>query len=229
MKKFFVLMFLIPACTFAQSKDAEIILNNLITAFNFVKDYSVEAKIKVDMQSLKVPQMKVKIFFKQPNKVHFQSEGFALLPRDGLFTSPLSFLDIKHTAIYVKDELVDGIKTSVVKIIPLEDKGDLIITTLWIDQNKNEIIKAESSTKLNGSFSLFLNYDSKIKYPLPSSMVFSFNLPENNLLHDMNDSQFGKRGRTNSGLISGKIYITYSNYKINIGIPDSIFDGRNKN
>jgi len=221
-------MFLISACTFAQSKDAETILNNLINAFNIVKDYTVEANIKIDMQSLKVPQMRAKIFFKQPDKVHFQSEGFALLPRDGLFTSPLSFLDIKHTAIYVKDEFIDGIKTSVVKVIPLEDKGDLIITTLWVDQTKNEIIKAESSTKLNGSFSLFLNYDPKIKYPLPSSMIFSFNLPKDNLLRDMNDSQFGKKRLNNSGPITGKIYITYSHYEINIGIPDNIFEGKNK-
>ena len=40
-----------------------------------------------------------------------------MLPKEGLYTSPISLLDGDFTAIYAKDEFFEGRNTSVVKII----------------------------------------------------------------------------------------------------------------
>ncbi len=228
MKKLFLMCLWISSFAFAQSKNPDVIINNVKQAFSKIKDYSVDVNIKVDVSILKVPEMNAKLFFKQPDKVHIESEGFAMLPRDGLYTSPLSFIKDDYTAIYTRDEKLNGINTSVIKIIPLNDKGDLILTTLWIDLTKNVILKVESTTKLNGTFSLILNYGSN-KYPLPSSMEFTFNADKMKMPQFPTDETGNNKKKKNSGMISGKVFITYSNYSVNKGIPDKVFEQKDKN
>ena len=225
MKKIYFLFF-VPVMIFAQSKNPDVIVNNIRQAFSKVKDYSVNVDIKVDVSFLKVPEMKAKLFFKQPDKMHIESSGFALLPKDGLYTSPMSFLKNDYTAIFARDEVFNGINTSVVKIIPLNDKGDLILTTLWIDQSKNEIVKVESTTKVNGTFTLILHYGNN-KYPLPDSMQFSFNA-EKLKMPQLPTDQSDNGKKKNSGMVSGKVFISYSNYEVNKGIPDSVFEKKDK-
>ncbi len=228
MKKYFSIFFImLSSFSFCQSKNADTIINNVKTAFNEIKDYEVNLTIRTDIEFIKVPPMKAKIYFKQPDKIHFESQGFALVPRNGMFTSPMSFLNNDYTAIYVKNEELDGYNTSIVKVIPLNDKGDLILTTLWIDQEKNVIRKVEATTKTNGTFTLVLNYDNKIKYPLPSSMVLSVDMPHSNFKRELRRESSGKQDDNSNGSIKGNIYIDYSNYVVNNGIPDSVFQEQN--
>jgi hypothetical protein len=155
-----------------------------------------------------------------------KSEGFALLPKDGLDFSPASLSKKNYTAIYEQDVLLNGIKTSVVKIIPLGEQSDIILSTLWIDPVNKLIRKVESTTKTNGTFTIELFYDEQIKYPLPSTMIFSFNIDKLNLprafSNDGNSSQ--KRKRMPDAPTKGKVIVKYSNYKVYSGISDSVFD-----
>ena len=66
----------------------EQILKNVESARAAVKDYTVMLDIVADVERLKVPPMKAKMYFKYPDKVHFDSKGFALLPREGLALNP---------------------------------------------------------------------------------------------------------------------------------------------
>ncbi len=230
MKFLIVSILFLAQSFFAQSKNPDEILNEVITNFNRVKDYQVDVTIKVDVEFLKVPESKAIIFFKQPDKVHVESEGFALLPKEGLDFSPTSLLKKNYTAIYEQDVMLDGVQTSIVKIIPIGDQGNVILSTLWIDQKKQVIRKVESTTKTNGTFSINFFYDDNIKYPLPSKIIFSFNIDQMNLPDAFGDSpnndQLKKKGRKHNSLTKGQVIVTYSNYKINKGIPDSIFENK---
>jgi outer membrane lipoprotein-sorting protein len=211
---------------FPQTKLADELIDAVIKNFERVRDYEVDVDIKVDVDFLKVPESKAKIFFKQPDKIRLKSEGFALLPKDGLDFSPALLSKKNYTAIYEQDVLLNGIKTSVVKIIPLGEQSDIILSTLWIDPVNKLIRKVESTTKTNGTFTIELFYDEQIKYPLPSTMIFSFNIDKLNLprafSNDGNSSQ--KRKRMPDGPTKGKVIVKYSNYKVNSGISDSVFD-----
>ena len=228
MKKSFLIFVLISALGFGQTKNPDVIIKNLKEAFNKVKDYTVNVDIKVDVNVIKVPEMKAKLYYKAPDKIHIESEGFAMLPKNGLYTSPLSFLKGDYTAIFAKTDTIDGHITSVIKIIPLNDKGDLLLTTLWVDQAKNVIRKVESSTKTNGTFSLILDYNKEMKYPLPDSMIFSFNAGKLNTPDMMGQEENQGRRRRAFKDISGKVIIKYYDYKVNKGIPDSVFEEKNK-
>lgn len=212
---------------FSQQKDPDELLSKVKSEFQKVQDYSVDVKINVDVEFIKVPKSNAVIYFKQPDKISLKSDGFAMLPRKGFDFSPTSLLRNDYTAIYEKEEMLNGIKTSVVKVIPLGSTEDVILSTLWIDEERNFIRKIESTTKSSGTFTIELDYDDKFNYALPSKMVFNFNIDKMNLPSTMmgeTEKRKDKDERNRDTLTRGKVIVEYSNYKVNEGIPDSNFD-----
>jgi len=207
-----------------QKKDPDHILDEVKRTFNKVQDYVVDVNIKVDVDFIKAPETKATIYFKQPDKVHFESESFAMLPKEGLDFSPMGFLKEKYTAIYEKADTVDGYKTDVIKVIPLVDETNVVLTTLWIDESRYIIRKVQSTLKMGGTFAIELKYDNSMKYPLPSSMIFTFNIERMNLPKGMAGELNENKSKDEKKKTTGKVYVTYSNYKVNKGIPDSVFE-----
>lgn len=231
MKKLFILIFCLFASLFPQKKEPRQILDNIVNNFNKVQDYEVDVKIRVDVEFLKVPESQAKIFFKQPDKISLKSDGFAMLPKNGFNFAPSTLLKDEYTAIYEKEEIVDGRKLTVIKVIPLGTASEVILSTLWIDEEINAIRKIESTTKVNGTFIIDFSYDEKLKYPLPSAMEFSFNIDKMNFPSSMmgnTDTRKRQQKKPADSLTKGKVYVEYSDYKVNRGIPDSLFDENNK-
>jgi outer membrane lipoprotein-sorting protein len=224
MKTFFAVIVILCISVSAQKKDPDGILDEVVKEFSRIKDYTVQVNVKLDAPFLKVPDTEATIYYKQPDKIHFESERFAMLPKEGLDFSPIGLLKADYTALYLKEESLNGEDHSVIRIIPTEDRGDIILSTLWVNTSDNKISKVESSTKVSGTFVIELFYNNDLDYPLPSNMVFHFNFT-------------GKRGKTAPGNnednkaenITGKVYITYTDYQINKGIPDSVFEEKKKN
>jgi hypothetical protein len=227
----FFLMLLISESLFAQSKDPDVILKEVLNKFKSVEDYVVDVEIKIDVDFLKVPDTKATIYFKQPDKIHFESEGFALLPKEGMDFSPASLLKKEYTAIYEREAEIGGIPASVVKVIPLGETDEVILTTLWIDQKRDLIRKVESTTKTTGTFSIELSYEEKeTEYPLPSKMLFQFNVDKmeipKSISGDINGSTRLKEKKPRD--TTGKVLIQYSDYKVNTGLSDKIFEKKEK-
>lgn len=212
---------------FTQIKNPEEILEKVKSEFEKIEDYQADITIKVDVAFLKMPDREATIFYKKPDKFHVDSENFALLPKSGLNFSPLGFLNYKYTSFYEREDTVNGIITSVIKVIPLETSADVILSTFWIDTKRNIIVKVESSRKPQGTFTIDLQYLKTVEgFLLPSSMVFSFTVDRSALPKRFNEdavSNSEKTSKDNKDAETGKVYLTYSNYKINTGLKDEIF------
>lgn len=229
MKSLIFILLLTALPLFPQSKDADLMIKKLKEGFSKVNDYEVDVKIKVDVDFIKVPDCHAKIYYKQPDKMHFESESFAMLPKEGMAFSPVSLLKGDYTALYLKEDNIDGHQVSVIKVIPLGDQGDIILNTFWIDQQENIIRRVETTTKLNGTFSIDFKYDTgKQDFYLPKNMIFTFNLDRMNIPKGINGEVESDSKRKGSGPTTGRVYLSYSNYKINQGIPDQIFEKKLK-
>jgi len=209
----------------AQPKSPEEILEKVKNEFNKIEDYQVDVKIKVDVEFLKMSDREATIYYKKPDKFHIESENFAMLPKSSLNSSPFGFLNYNYTAFYVKEDTINGIKVSVVKVIPLEGDADVILSSFWIDTKRNLILKVESSRKPSGIFSINLEYlKIEDKFWLPSTMVFSFTIEPGFLPKRFTDEMNPEDAKKDLNKEKvGKVYLTYSNYKVNTDLPDSIF------
>jgi hypothetical protein len=225
--KLFSIVFLFSMVGFSQSKDPEAILNKVKAEFSKIEDYTVDIKVKVDVDFLKMPDREAKIYYKQPDKIHIQSEGFAMLPKEGLNFSPLSLLNSNYTSFYVREDTLNKIVTSVIKVIPLDGRSNVILSTLWVDTKRDLILKVESSRKPEGTFTIDMDYLKTEKgFWLPSSLVFTFSIDRSILPRKFNfdtDSDLKKAMEDSTKVQTGKVFIDYSNYKVNTGLSDEIF------
>jgi outer membrane lipoprotein-sorting protein len=231
MKKLkFVFLFLLICFTVSvssgQSKDPDDILDRVKAAFIMIEDYEVDIQIKVDVDFLKVPDSEAKLYFKQPNKIHVEAEKFALLPKQGLDFSPLGLLSVKYTALYEREDTIRDIPTSVVKIIPLGNDGDIILSTFWVDQSRDLIIRMESTKKPTGTFTIDFTYEKYgDNYELPSQMEFTFTVDRMMFPRGMDgQSDTDDDSEKKSDSTTGKVFITYANYKVNQDLPDELFE-----
>ncbi|OGU35272.1 MAG: hypothetical protein A2068_00650 [Ignavibacteria bacterium GWB2_35_6b] len=230
MKKILILL-LLSVSLFGQNKDPYKILDAVKEKFNNVKDYEVDATITVDVNFLRVPESKAKIYFKQPDKLKLDSEGFALLPKEGINFSPAKLLSGDFNAIFIKSDTLKSKNVDVVKVIPSSDSADVILTTLWIDQQMSVVRKMETTTKRNGTFEINLSYEKSNYKFLPSEVRLKFSVNEmqipKTITGEFNNNEENGRKEKNEPM-SGMVIVKYSNYKINQGLKDSLFEKKKR-
>lgn len=230
--KIIISVLILTAVTFSQEKNPEAILEKIKLEFEKVEDYQVDVKIKVDVDFLKMPDREATIYYKKPDKFHIDSENFAMLPKSGLNFSPLGFLNYKYTAFYERTDTVNGTLTSVVKVIPLEGSAEVILSTFWIDTTRNLILKVEASRKPQGTYIIDLKYlKTSEGLWLPSSLVFSFTVDRSLIpkrFNETGDPKSKEKTEDSEKPETGKVYLNYSNYKVNTGLTDEFFDNKDK-
>jgi outer membrane lipoprotein-sorting protein len=226
--KIFTIALLLTTVVFTQKKDPEKILEKVKLEFEKIDDYQVDIKIKVDVDFLKMPEREATIFYKKPDKFHIDSENFAMLPKSGLNFTPLGFLNYKYSAFYEREDTINGTTTSVVKVIPLEGDAEVILSTFWVDTKRNLILKVESSRKPQGSYIIDLKYlKTTESFWLPSSMVFSFTMDRSlmpRVFDENEEPKSSKDSKDSKNEETGKVYLNYSNYRVNIGLSDELFE-----
>ncbi len=209
----------------SQEIDPQALLDSMQFNFNQVKDYSADIKIKLDVDFIKIPIREAKLYYKFPNKLKMKSNGFALLPKRGLNFSGGDLLNKKYQALYIKTETIQARPLCVVKIIPMDENSEIIIATLWIDRAKQLIYKLDATTKSSGSFTIRFAYPTPANaFKLPSTLLFDFDVAKMEIPAAISgDYNSEKPKESKKGPSRGKITLTYSNYLVNKGIPDTFF------
>lgn len=224
--KYLILIIFLTTQIFSQTPDPKSVLDKIVKHFNQVKDYEVDIKVIVNVDFLKVPESNAKLYFKQPDKVRIKSESFALLPKEGLDFSPTTLLSKNYTAFFEKHDTYNGAKVSIIKVIPLGQSSDVILSTLWVDESKHLIRKIETTTKTSGTYMIQLKYDKgEFSHILPSEMLFTFNVNQLNIPTSFTGDINGNKNKKKSDKpVVGTVNVFYNNYKINKGLKDSIFE-----
>ena len=226
MKKLFVI-FCVLQSVFAQEVDPEEILENVKLKFSKVEDYIVDATIKVDVNFLRVPETKAVVYFKHPDKFKLDSEGFALLPRQGLNFSPSSLLSGDFSSLYSREDKIDDRNVHVIKVIPNTDTTNVILSTLWIDTRQYVVRKIETTTKNSGTITIEMDYAKESDFGLPSEVKLSFKVSEMNIPHAMTgdfDTTEETEDDKGGGPMTGIVIVNYENYQINQGLTDDFFE-----
>ena len=189
-----------------------------------VRDYTADARLIIDVSFMKVPPSDVKVYFKRPDQFRIlKAGGISILPKGGLNVSLNALLKDGDFAA-IDAGISEGLR--VVKLVPLKD-GDVVLTTLYIEEGPLLVRKAVTSTRNNGTFELDLSYGRYAAYALPDKAVFIFNtagykLPKG-LSLDYDPHGSGASAPPPPADAKGQIVLDYGTYVINKGIPAGIF------
>ncbi|HZG23091.1 MAG TPA: hypothetical protein VEZ17_00860 [Chitinophagaceae bacterium] len=221
--------FLITILSFCSAQDAGALVNQVKVKIEQVKDYEASGMMKTNVPFLKVPVAAVTVYFKNPDKLKIKNEkGISLVPK-GAMSMGLNNLmaNRKFTAIPAGTEKINGISVQVIKLLPLDDNAEIVLSTLYIDVSRLLIMRARTTTRENGTYELDMEYGKYANYALPDRALFTFNVKEYKLpkgiTFDYDDGSEKKKNNDQVNSNKGKLEITYENYVINKGIPDSVF------
>ncbi|HLP16591.1 MAG TPA: hypothetical protein VK470_10060 [Bacteroidota bacterium] len=214
--------FLVSASSHAQT--ASQIVRNVKQRFDQVKDYTVSITASVNMERMKIPEMKATLYFKQPDKFHVESKNFSMLPKEGMSLNPSEMLE-KFDASLIKSEKRNNTMFYNLRLISKPEKGkqvrEYFVTVngdLWVVSHIESF--PMPGRKISIDFTHTLVAD---QYWLPSSLSIDYTT------QTPSDSSEGEaaqppQGRGRMTPRSGSARVQYSDYKVNTGLSDSIFE-----
>lgn len=215
--------------SYGQAQDASALIEKVKAKIEQVSDYEASGIMKTNVPFLKVPMADVVIYFKRPDKLKIKNEkGISLVPKGAVSMSLNSLMANKQfTAIPVGIEKINGIAVRVVKLLPLDDNSEVVLSTLYIDESRLLILRARTTTRENGTYELAMDYGKFTSYALPDKVVFTFNTKEYKLpkgvTFDYDDGSEKKKNNDQINSNKGRLEITYKNYIINKGVDDAVF------
>ncbi len=217
-----ILSFLVQR-TDAQPLTAEKILLNVKANFDAVKDYTAMLTAKVDMERLRVPQMNVKIYFKQPNKFKTESKNTSFLPKNIFDLNPGDLLK-KFDASLMGTETENGKTFYKLRLVTKPEKGKPVRESfIWVDASMWTITRLEAFPTEGRKIEL--KVESAVidgKYILPTMISASFDFDQNA------DSLSEKIYSPNRMPKKGSVVLKYSEYEVNTGISDEFFEQKEK-
>jgi outer membrane lipoprotein-sorting protein len=213
----------------AQAQEADALIKKVKDKLATVKDYQADGVMKTDVAFMKIPESKVVIYYKNPDKFRIKkADGIAIVPKGGANVNLGGlFANDNYTAVAAGKGNVGGTPVSIVKLLPLDEKSDIVVATLYIDEQQSLVRKAIMTTRSNGTYEMEMSYSKYANWGLPDKVVFSFNtkdykLPKG-LAFDYDTGEKPKAANATDKEQKGKLEISYSNYTVNKGIADSFF------
>jgi outer membrane lipoprotein-sorting protein len=195
-----------------------------------VKDYQADGVMKLNVSFLQVPDSKVTVYYKQPDKFRIrQQKGISLVPKGGISISLNSILEEnKYTAVDAGSSSLNNQPVNIIKLIPLDDEDDVVLSSLYIDSRTYLVKKIITTTKENGSYTIEFQYGKFSSWALPDELVFSFNTKDYKLPKGMtfDYEEEIKRDTTKVKNTRGEVKITFNSYIINKGVKDEVFEAK---
>jgi hypothetical protein len=211
--------------SFQPTNKAIEIINELKQHYNLIKDYKADVTIKVNIEFLKIPISKAKVYFKWPDKIKIDSKGFSMIPKTGLNFANTTMLQGKYEALFIKEELINKEMCNVVKIIPIEE-SDVLLSTIWINKSNAKLVKFISTSQSNGTFQGDILYDNqKPELYIPKELKISFDLDKIQMPMGITGDMSGGNNKSKNAkkVTRGEVYIYYNNVVVNTGITDAFF------
>jgi outer membrane lipoprotein-sorting protein len=225
---FLLTLLLLPAFA-SQAQDANELIKKVKDKLALVSDYQAEGVMKTDVSFMKVPESKVTIFYKKPDKFKIKKQdGISIVPKGGgNINLAALFEGNNYTAVPAGKGTVNDAPVTIVKLLPLDEKSDVVVSTLYVDEKDALVKKAIITTRENGTYEMEMQYGKYASRGLPDIITFLFatkdyKLPKG-LAFDYDAGGQQQKANTPAGNQKGKIQISYSSYNINKGLSNDLF------
>jgi outer membrane lipoprotein-sorting protein len=200
----------------------EAILKRVETAVASVQDYTVSLDITANLEQATIPPMQATLYFKKPDRVHMESQGFAMLPREAFSLSPTRLLE--HFRVEsVRAESVEGRSVYRLRLTARDERARFHDAWLDVLPERWTIEGGTLSFADDRVLTVRFTYKQLGEVWLPSELFLSFSqsgasAPESSPLEDQKPVQIGR-----GAFRKGEVIIRYSGYRLNTGLSDDIF------
>jgi len=227
MKKFYFIFLFSIFSSLLFCQDEKALIKAVKTKLDRVVDYQAKGRMSVDVSFINAPASNVMVYYKKPNRFKINKEGgISILPKGGVSVNINSLLTGDDYAVVPAGSvLIKGITAKVIKLLPLAETSDVVLTTLYIDEKALLIRKATITTKESGSYEMELDFGKYAEWGLPDKIVFLFNTKDYKMPKGLTFEY--EKGNTKKEKTlknkKGKVEVNYSGYIINKGISDKVF------
>ena len=235
-------LFLLANSNAFSNNNPEYIIKKTDDQFREINNYQVDMVISIAIPAFRMPKKKYKVYFKQPDKIKVKSRGFGLLPKTGMFTSPIENFSNLSNIRFSKD--LSRTNPNEIMLV-----GDLVLDSLALDvpneyarltfkptvdvkvDTQNWVI-TQVLTKIDTVKIMEINnfYDVvDDSFYMPIRSTVEYYVKDARLSKWINKdigTIMGNNHNINieSDMVKGLISVNYAKYRVNRGIKDSIFE-----
>lgn len=176
-----------------------------------VEDYTATVAVTVEAPNINIARRHATVYYKQPDRVHVDSEGLTIIPRDALLMGNLSLHLKNHaTASYVAEGEISGRPVHCIKLAPRDLGPGSGRVLLWIDNEHYLLLKSEVWRGGKRQLTVRFHYTRVSGYWMPRYIVSDV-----------------AKGALRDRDSEAHIELQFMNYKVNTGLPNSIFEEAN--
>ena len=213
------ILFLLLSELIQAQEDAFRYLDPIERKYSELKDYMVDVKVHFDIETLKAPDMQAKLYFKAPDKMKVESPKIFFFPKEGGYFNPSLFKKKEFEVKLLERLILDGKNVVRLKLTPTDTGISNKVFVLTIDTDRNLIKEMKISPSEGREIKAAIEYGMFNGFELPIRIDLQLDIPEGEPSGMREFTQFGQRAKR----ITGKVQITYSNYKVNSGLSDEMF------
>ena len=235
-------LFLLANSNALSNKNPEYIIKKTDDQFREINNYQVDMVISIAIPAFRMPKKKYKVYFKQPDKIKIKSRGFGLLPKTGMFTSPLENFSNLSNIRFSKDfsrtnpnEIMlvgDLVLDSLALDVPNEYARLTFKPTVDVKVDTQNWVITQVLTKIDTVKIMEINnfYDVvDDSFYMPIRSTVEYYVKDARLSKWINKdigTIMGNNHNMNieSDMVKGLISVNYAKYRVNRGIKDSIFE-----
>lgn len=211
--------------SFCYGQTADELVKKVKAKMDKVNDYIATGKMKTDVVFIKAPVANIKSYYKRPDRFKIKRDGgISLLPKGGVSVNVSSLLlSDDYTAIDAGQTTINNQVLKIIKLLPLKENSDVVLTTMYIDEKNLLIRKASTTTKDNGTFDMEMQFGKYADWGLPDKVIFFFNTKDYKLPKGITlEYDDGTKKPELPKNKKGKVEISYSSYIINKGVTDEM-------
>jgi outer membrane lipoprotein-sorting protein len=157
-----ILFLIISLCmttgVFAQQEEA--LVKAVRAKLDKVNDYEASGQMAIDVSFIQAPKSDVTVYYKKPNQFKVvKRDGISILPKGGVGINLGTLLaNGEYTVVPAGSAVLNGSAVKVVKLLPQDESGDVVLMTLYIDEKAALVKRTKVTTRENGSYEIDLSY-----------------------------------------------------------------------
>ena len=208
-----------PGLLLAQEEGART-LDDLQKKYSNLKDYTVDVNVHFDVEGFKAPDMQAKLYCKPPDRMKIESKRIFFLPKEGGTFNPFMFNKEDFEVKFLERLTYDGRNAVKLKLTPQKRKLNAQDFILTVDTDRHLIREMNTSSSDGREVKALIEYGHFSDFDLPTRIELHLNVQ---FSESMEIRDFGPSAQP-ARRVTGRVDITYSNYKVNSGLSDQIFD-----